>query len=517
MAEANSSSSSKGFARALSKKVFRTKEKVLQNLGKADKTTDDVFDVHVSNLAKQQVVASKLHKELKNYMLCSKAMSAASKSFYETVRESYEEEWTGYPELVSVVEQLTILWEDYLMKLTDEVHMPLTTYIGHFPVMKSKIAKRGRKLVDYDSARHNFQSLLNAKKRDEAKIAKAQDELDEARQIYDEINTELSDELPRLFASRIHHLSTAFCSLFNAESKFDEESGKLNGQLADMTDKLATDSSQKAFTLSTGSNTPRQNNKDGQPSDGDTGRSMSTFYTPRQTNTPSSSSSSNSTPQTSHRDSGTATVLTLYPLLGDATVKVPVQVGGPTATSTPANVAPPTAAPRLTVLETPNENQSTSDRSSSSSISKKYDLQGAVETGGSAGEKTAENESQDGSEVEHSYEPVTIGAQIESRPSKDVSEVTSVDPSVEEDDHDIYHTPRSNAPVNKLASGVLYQVLATHPYAGEDVDELSFEPGDVINVIPFEDPEDQDDGWLMGVKVEGGAKGVFPENFTKPV
>ena len=35
------------------------------------------------------------------------------------------------------------------------------------------------------------------------------------------------------------------------------------------------------------------------------------------------------------------------------------------------------------------------------------------------------------------------------------------------------------------------QVLATHPYAGEDVDELSFEPGDVINVIPFEDPEDQ--------------------------
>ena len=26
--------------------------------------------------------------------------------------------------------------------------------------------------MDYDSARHNFQSLLNAKKRDEAKIAK---------------------------------------------------------------------------------------------------------------------------------------------------------------------------------------------------------------------------------------------------------------------------------------------------------------------------------------------------------
>ena len=47
------------------------------------------------------------------------------------------------------------------------------------------------------------------------------------------------------------------------------------------------------------------NDKDGQPAEGNTGRSMSTFYTPRQSNTPSSSSSSNSTPQTSHRESGT--------------------------------------------------------------------------------------------------------------------------------------------------------------------------------------------------------------------
>lgn len=34
-------------------------------------------------------------------------------------------------------------------------------------------------------------------------------------------------------------------------------------------------------------------------------------------------------------------------------------------------------------------------------------------------------------------------------------------------------------------------MLATHPYNGEDVDELTFETGDLIDVIPFEDPEDQ--------------------------
>lgn len=39
-------------------------------------------------------------------------------------------------------------------------------------VLQSRIAKRGRKLVDYDSARHHYESLQTAKKKDEAKIAK---------------------------------------------------------------------------------------------------------------------------------------------------------------------------------------------------------------------------------------------------------------------------------------------------------------------------------------------------------
>lgn len=37
---------------------------------------------------------------------------------------------------------------------------------------QERIAKRGRKVVDYDSARHHLEALQNAKKKDEAKIAK---------------------------------------------------------------------------------------------------------------------------------------------------------------------------------------------------------------------------------------------------------------------------------------------------------------------------------------------------------
>jgi len=68
-----------------------------------------------------------------------------------------------------------------------------------------------------------------------------------------------------------------------------------------------------------------------------------------------------------------------------------------------------------------------------------------------------------------------------------------------------------------LPSGVLYQVKASYRYQAEDVDELNFDVGEVINVVEYEDPEDQEDGWLMGYKEGTGQKGMFPANFTKPM
>lgn len=39
--------------------------------------------------------------------------------------------------------------------------------------------------------------------------------------------------------------------------------------------------------------------------------------------------------------------------------------------------------------------------------------------------------------------------------------------------------------------GVLYRVRATYRYQKEDVDELSFEAGEIIRVVEYEEPEEQ--------------------------
>lgn len=58
---------------------------------------------------------------------------------------------------------------------------------------------------------------------------------------------------------------------------------------------------------------------------------------------------------------------------------------------------------------------------------------------------------------------------------------------------------------------------ATYKYVAEDQDELNFEAGELIRVIEYEDPEEQEEGWLMGIKESSNEKGLFPANFTRPI
>jgi len=81
---------------------------------------------------------------------------------------------------------------------------------------------------------------------------------------------------------------------------------------------------------------------------------------------------------------------------------------------------------------------------------------------------------------------------------------------------DVYDIP-SGASTDNLPPGVLYKVKATYKYQAEDMDELAFEVGEIIQVVEYDDPEEQEEGWLMGLKESTGQKGLFPANFTKPI
>uniref|UniRef100_A0AAY5ENA7 BAR domain-containing protein n=1 Tax=Electrophorus electricus TaxID=8005 RepID=A0AAY5ENA7_ELEEL len=220
------------------KRITRVQEKMMQKLGKADETKDTVFEEGVANFNKQMAEGTKLQRDLRAYLAAIKTMHECSKHLQECLSDMYEPDWFGKEEVDSITEDSDIVWEDLHQKLMDSALNSMDTYMAQFPEIKARIAKRDRKLVDFDSARHHFASIQKAKKKDEAKTAKAEEELARAQKVFEEINCDLQEELPSLWNSRVGFYVTTFQSIAALEETFHREIGKLNQNLCNTLIKL---------------------------------------------------------------------------------------------------------------------------------------------------------------------------------------------------------------------------------------------------------------------------------------
>ncbi|CAJ1086895.1 myc box-dependent-interacting protein 1b isoform X1 [Xyrichtys novacula] len=404
------------------KRLTRAQEKVMQKLGKADETRDAAFDEIVANFNKQMSEGTKLQKDFKAYLAAVKAMHDASRRLQDCLADMYEPEWFGKEEMDTLAEDTDTLWLDYHQSLTEKSLAPMDTYLAQFPDIKARIAKRDRKMVDFDSARHHFASLQKGKKKDEAKIAKpaallemaapswaqglisahqvaqtnlsynqAEEELGRAQKIFEELNVELQDELPTLFENRVGIYVNTFQGVASHQEKFHREMGKLSENLNDIMTKLEEQ---------------RQLNE-----------------------------------EANHSES---------------------------ASSAPKRPGPPPSRPPPRLTPSPDQRQ------------------------------------QHASLLE--------------------DEATVPDTDTDYTSATTQQSAVTNGSGGDLPPGFLYKVKAIHDYAATDGDELELKMGDAVLVMAFDNPDEQDDGWLLGVKESHwvqskdiSAKGVFPENFTQKV
>ncbi|XP_066983969.1 myc box-dependent-interacting protein 1 isoform X3 [Macrobrachium rosenbergii] len=497
-------------------KIFRIKTKILQNLGKADKTTDDIFDEFEANFSKQQQNANRLHKEVANYLRCCRALHGASKSLFETLGDVYEPEWVGHELLYAQAQNSDMLWTDFCHKVQDQTLAPLTAYQSQFPEIRKKIDKRGRKLVDYDSQRHQLENLQRATRRDEYKIARAQDALETARVTYEALNKELYDELPTLYDQRIPNVSNHIQSLFAAESTFMAESSKVAKELEAISDKLSKECAKGTYKTKQRA-TPRplsvvEVNKPNSPSmwyDGGAGDEGENSFQLNEGNDAvleisamenSSSSAPMETeqsykpiPDNDHAPTPPSSPLPIESLANNGADSALNPTPPPTHNSQADEDKRPTISGPMThkkeEIGRPYEEIEFEDKK----------VNGTLSSARSNGEVI-------GTKV-----PPAAESALSNGPSF-TSPLADLDKKVEE----IYDIP-VGATTEGLPQGVLYRVRATYKYTREDVDEISFEVGDIIQVVEYDDPEEQEEGWLCGIKEGSGEKGLFPANFTRPL
>ncbi|KAJ0178608.1 hypothetical protein K1T71_005383 [Dendrolimus kikuchii] len=446
-------------AKTVQKHAGRAKEKLLQNLGKVDRTLDDIFEEHLQNFNRQHQQATRLQKEFNNYIRCIRAVQTASKSLMEAITEVYESGWSGHDLLYVQAQNMEMLWQDFSHKLGDQVLIPLNTYTNQFPEVRKKVEKRGRKLVDYDGQRHSFQNLqANAtKRRDDVKVTKGREQLEEAKRTYEVLNSELHDELPALYDSRVLFYVNNLQTLFSAEQLFHNESSKVFAELEAITDKLANDCQRGSYTKKTNMNnvSPLPNNNTMNSLNGNAPSPNNTVQTP-----PSPA------------------------LNGDSPPPSPQQQESKEETEEKKPETP----------EPVNNNE----EESNDKVEKLYDIPVGTPV---PPEKANNNQEKEKIEVD-----------VERKESEKHAKENDSQSKSEE----VYDIP-VGATLAGLPAGTLYRVRATYRYTREDSDELSFEVGDVIRVVEYDDPDEQEEGWLMGIKETTNEKGMFPANFTRPI
>ncbi|XP_029873383.1 myc box-dependent-interacting protein 1 isoform X3 [Aquila chrysaetos chrysaetos] len=585
MAELGSKGVTAGkIASNVQKKLTRAQEKVLQKLGKADETKDEQFEQCVQNFNKQLSEGTRLQKDLRTYLASVKAMHEASKKLAECLQEVYEPDWPGRDDTNKIAENNDLLWTDFHQKLVDQALLTMDTYLGQFPDIKSRIAKRGRKLVDYDSARHHFEALQTAKKKDETKIAKpvsllekaapqwcqgklqahlvaqtnllrnqAEEELVKAQKVFEEMNVDLQEELPSLWNSRVGFYVNTFQSIAGLEENFHKEMSKLNQNLHDVLLGLDKQYSGNAFPVKAQprkktklfarlrkkmsryrDSTPAKANKspspppDGSPITSPETKTVNHELEPSTLEAPGASIPKSPSqlrkgppvpppPKvTPSKEIKQENIISLFDdnFVPEISVTTPSQFDAPGPFQEGASLLDldfDPIKPDATVGKTPTPASQPAEAAHAGAE--------AAGSEAAAGAEASKTEADSGSSslpavVVETF-PATVNGTVEGGASSE----------------------RADMP-----PGFLFKVQAMHDYTATDSDELQLKAGDVVLVIPFENPEEQldvgatamnlrlsklqrDEGWLMGVKESDWiqrkeldqCRGVFPENFTERV
>ncbi|XP_044887749.1 myc box-dependent-interacting protein 1 isoform X3 [Mauremys mutica] len=568
MAEMGKGVTAGKIASNMQKKLTRAQEKVLQKLGKADETKDEQFEQCVQNFNKQLTEGTKLQKDLRTYLASVKAMHEASKKLTECLQEVYEPEWPGRDDTNKIAENNDLLWVDFHQKLVDQALLTMDTYLGQFPDIKSRIAKRGRKLVDYDSARHHFESLQTAKKKDETKIAKpvsllekaapqwcqgklqahlvaqtnllrnqAEEELVKAQKVFEEMNLDLQEELPSLWNSRVGFYVNTFQSIAGLEENFHKEMSKLNQNLNDVLTSLDKQYSSNAFPIKAqpSDSAPAKANKspspppDGTPITSPEIKTVNHELEPSSLETPGAGIPKSPSqlrkgppvpPPPKHTPSKEIKHENIISLFDDNFVPE-ISVTTPSQPEKTSSSSVQSVDPCL--ADNPSDSTFAVDWPSQSTETQPTQ---PAETAPASAEP-AGTEAPPAS-AEASGTEAAAGAEAPKTETDSGSAPTSLPAVVVETfPATVNGTEEGSAPSERadMPPGFLFKVQAMHDYAATDSDELPLKAGDVVLVIPFDNPDEQDEGWLMGVKEADWlqhkeldqSRGVFPENFTERV
>merc|ERR1712098_276917 len=209
------------------KNVDRAATQVMMKTGQVEKTNDRDFETELRRYRTMETAATKLQKEAKGYLDSLRAMTAAQMRIAETIDAFYGESGANdgvsrsYKQAVEDLDAETVKALDGPYRTT--VLEPISRFCAYFPDINECIKKRNHKLLDYDAMRAKVKKLVEKPDKDVTKLPRAEKETEMAKAAYEQLNEQLSTELPQVIDLRVPYLDPSFEALVKIQLRFCAE------------------------------------------------------------------------------------------------------------------------------------------------------------------------------------------------------------------------------------------------------------------------------------------------------
>jgi len=203
---------------------------MMQKTGQVERTVDREFAEEEAKFKAFEKECNNLSKEAKAYLDAMRAMTAAQARLAQTIDMFY-----GASDLNSdgamAAHSYKRAVDDLDAGVGRELDAPYRTTVmdpclkmcAYFPIINETIGKRSKKLLDYDAARSKLKKVIDKPSEDATKLPKAQQEHDDAKEVFEVMNDQLVQELPQLIDLRIPYFDPSFEAMIRMQCKFAEE------------------------------------------------------------------------------------------------------------------------------------------------------------------------------------------------------------------------------------------------------------------------------------------------------
>lgn len=200
----------------------------MMKTGHVEKTVDKVFEVEERRYRTMETASNKLQKEAKGYLDSLRAMTASQTRIAETIDAFYGDAGTRdgvskyYLTAVQELDSETVKALDGPFRET--VLDPISRFCAYFGDVNEAIKKRNHKLMDYDALRAKVKRLTEKPSDDATKLPRLEKEMGFAKDQYEQLNVQLTNELPKLIDMRVPYLDPSFEALVKIQLRFCTES-----------------------------------------------------------------------------------------------------------------------------------------------------------------------------------------------------------------------------------------------------------------------------------------------------